>query len=72
MPQTLCPAGYYCEAGETAPHPCPAGTYKAHASNADCTACADTEYCGLTGLTAPAQCPRGNLQLIYGTSMAYL
>jgi hypothetical protein len=47
----LCPAGYTCPAGTTAPVPCPVGTYQPLSGQTDCDDCLGGYYCDELGMS---------------------
>lgn len=60
----VCPRGYYCGTGVSAPQPCAPGTY-GNATGmilaSDCITCDGGYYCDGYGLTAPrGLCSKGN------------
>ncbi|RUS80254.1 hypothetical protein EGW08_011983, partial [Elysia chlorotica] len=59
----ICPKGYYCEEGSTAPLPCPQGTYGfavQYDALSDCINCPGGYYCPYNNMTeAGPQCDAG-------------
>nr|XP_043888260.1 neurogenic locus notch homolog protein 4-like [Solea senegalensis] len=53
----VCPEGFYCPEGISAPEPCPEGTFSSRSALSDrseCSSCGGGQYCNSVGLTEPS------------------
>ncbi|KAM8904697.1 uncharacterized protein AB9W97_008232 isoform 6-T6 [Spinachia spinachia] len=51
---SVCPQGFYCPEGTSAPEPCPEGTYSSRSllsDAAECSPCGGGQYCSTVGLS---------------------
>jgi len=62
-----CPAGSYCSGGNSAPTPCPAGSYQDQSQQAACKSCPARYYC-LNNTVTPQLCPAGGYCPVNSTS----
>ena len=55
----ICPAGYFCKAGQLVPQACQPGSYQPSPGKSICESCPSKHYCPEQNMTSPIICPAG-------------